>query len=56
VGGEIKRCFRDQTWAVHVTCDLQERALRVARAVPDVARRLGRRVRRASGAQPKMPR
>jgi len=43
VVGEIKRYFRDQTWAVHVTRDLQERALRVAGAVPDVARTLGRR-------------
>jgi RNA polymerase sigma-B factor len=42
VVGEIKRYYRDQTWAVHVTRELQERALRVARAVPDVARRLGR--------------
>jgi RNA polymerase sigma-B factor len=42
VVGEIKRYFRDQTWPVHVTRELQERALRVARATPDVARRLGR--------------
>ena len=42
VVGEIKRYFRDQTWAVHVTRELQERSVRVARSVPDVARRLGR--------------
>ena len=40
--GEIKRYFRDQTWAVHVTRDLQERTLRTARAVPHLARQLGR--------------
>jgi RNA polymerase sigma-B factor len=40
--GEIKRYFRDQTWAVHVTRELQERALRVDGASADIARRLGR--------------
>jgi RNA polymerase sigma-B factor len=40
--GEIKRWFRDQTWAVHVARELQERALRVSRAVDDLAARLGR--------------
>jgi RNA polymerase sigma-B factor len=40
--GEIKRYFRDQTWAVHVTRDLQERTLRTARAVRHLARQLGR--------------
>jgi RNA polymerase sigma-B factor len=40
--GEIKRWFRDQTWAVHVTRDLQERCLRVSRTVDDLAARLGR--------------
>jgi RNA polymerase sigma-B factor len=40
--GEIKRYFRDQTWAVHVARDLQERCLRVSRAVDDLAARLGR--------------
>jgi RNA polymerase sigma-B factor len=39
VTGEIKRYFRDQTWAVHVTREVQERALRLARAVPDAGRR-----------------
>jgi RNA polymerase sigma-B factor len=40
--GEIKRWFRDQTWAVHVVRDLQERSLRVARTVDDLAARSGR--------------
>jgi RNA polymerase sigma-B factor len=40
--GEIKRWFRDQTWAVHVTRDLQERTLRVGRAVDDLGARGGR--------------
>jgi RNA polymerase sigma-B factor len=40
--GEIKRWFRDQTWAVHVARGLQERALRVSSAVDDLAARLGR--------------
>jgi RNA polymerase sigma-B factor len=40
--GEIKRWFRDQTWAVHVARELQERALRVSGAVDDLAARLGR--------------
>jgi RNA polymerase sigma-B factor len=42
VVGEIKRWFRDQTWAVHVARDLQERSLRVSRTVDDLAARLGR--------------
>jgi RNA polymerase sigma-B factor len=40
--GEIKRYFRDQTWAVHVARDLQERCLRVSRTVDDLAAGLGR--------------
>jgi RNA polymerase sigma-B factor len=40
--GEIKRWFRDQTWAVHVTRDLQERSLRVSSAADHLAARLGR--------------
>jgi RNA polymerase sigma-B factor len=40
--GEIKRWFRDQTWAVHVARELQERALRVSGAVDDLGARLGR--------------
>jgi RNA polymerase sigma-B factor len=42
VVGEVKRHFRDRTWAVHVTRDLQERSLRVGRAVTDLTARLGR--------------
>jgi RNA polymerase sigma-B factor len=41
--GEIKRYFRDQTWSLHVTRELQERTLRVARAVPALTLELGRR-------------
>jgi RNA polymerase sigma-B factor len=40
--GEIKRYFRDQTWAVHVTRELQERSLRVSGAVDALAARGGR--------------
>jgi RNA polymerase sigma-B factor len=43
VVGELKRYFRDQTWAVHVPRDLQERSLRAGRAVSVLGRRLGRR-------------
>jgi RNA polymerase sigma-B factor len=42
VVGEIKRYFRDQTWAVHVARDLQERCLRVSRAAEDLVARIGR--------------
>src|SRR3954454_6285112 len=35
--GEIKRYFRDRTWAVRVPRDLQELALRVDRAVSELA-------------------
>jgi len=41
--GEIKHYFRDQTWAVHLPRDLQERSLRVRHLVADVGCRLGRR-------------
>lgn len=41
--GEIKHYFRDQTWAVHLPRDLQERSLRVRDLVADVGCRLGRR-------------
>ena len=40
--GEIKRHFRDASWAVRVPRDLQELALRVMRADESMSRRLGR--------------
>lgn len=40
--GEIKRYFRDRTWAVHVPHDLQELSLRVDRAVGELAEGLRR--------------
>jgi RNA polymerase sigma-B factor len=40
--GEIKRYFRDRTWAVHVPSHLQELTMRVDRAVSDLAERLRR--------------
>jgi RNA polymerase sigma-B factor len=40
--GEIKRHFRDRTWAVRVPRDLQEQALRVDRIVTELARDLHR--------------
>jgi RNA polymerase sigma-B factor len=39
--GELRRHFRDRTWAVHVPRDLQELALRVERAVEEHARATG---------------
>jgi RNA polymerase sigma-B factor len=36
--GELKRHFRDRTWAVRVPRDLQELALKVDRAVADLSR------------------
>jgi RNA polymerase sigma-B factor len=42
ITGEIKRHFRDRTWAVRVPRDLQELALRVDRVVTDLTRELGR--------------
>jgi RNA polymerase sigma-B factor len=55
--GEIKRHFRDRTWAVRVPRDLQELALRVDRVVTDLTRELGRapsvdEVARAIDAEP----
>jgi RNA polymerase sigma-B factor len=32
IAGEIKRYYRDRTWAVHVARDLQDRVIAVARA------------------------
>jgi RNA polymerase sigma-B factor len=40
--GEIKRHFRDRTWAVRVPRDLQELSLRVDSTIADLIRRLGR--------------
>jgi RNA polymerase sigma-B factor len=40
--GEIKRYFRDRTWAVHVPSHLQELTLRVERAVGELAEELRR--------------
>jgi RNA polymerase sigma-B factor len=40
--GEIKRHFRDRTWAVRVPRDLQELTLRVDRAVGDLSEHLRR--------------
>jgi RNA polymerase sigma-B factor len=40
--GEIKRYFRDRTWAVHVPSHLQELTLRVDRAVGELAEKLRR--------------
>ena len=40
--GEIKRHFRDRTWAVRVPRDLQELALRVDRVIAELTRELGR--------------
>jgi RNA polymerase sigma-B factor len=42
VTGEIKRFFRDTTWAVHVPRRLQELRVRLARAREDLSGRLGR--------------
>ncbi|MEN3285550.1 MAG: polymerase sigma-B factor [Solirubrobacteraceae bacterium] len=40
--GEIKRYYRDRTWAIHVPRDLLELALRVERASEQLAAELGR--------------
>src|SRR5215210_3297054 len=40
--GELKRHFRDRTWAVRVPRDLQELALRVDRTVASLSRELHR--------------
>jgi RNA polymerase sigma-B factor len=42
IAGELKRHFRDKSWAVRVPRDLQERALRVGRAAERLEARLGR--------------
>ena len=40
--GELKRHFRDRGWSVHVPRDLQERILKVERALSELPSRLGR--------------
>ena len=42
VTGEIKRHFRDRTWAVHMPRQLQELRMTVSRATEDLSHRLGR--------------
>jgi RNA polymerase sigma-B factor len=42
IAGEIKRYFRDFTWAVRVPRDLQDLALRVERVIGELTERLGR--------------
>ena len=40
--GELKRHFRDTSWAVHVPRELQERAMKLDRATDQLHHRLGR--------------
>jgi RNA polymerase sigma-B factor len=40
--GELKRYFRDRSWALHVPRDLQERALKAIRETENLSKRLGR--------------
>jgi RNA polymerase sigma-B factor len=40
--GELKRHFRDRGWSVHVPRDVQERILKVERAMADLPAKLGR--------------
>lgn len=40
--GEIKRYFRDHTWAMHTPRPLQERAIAISRASDELAQQLGR--------------
>ena len=42
IAGELRRYFRDRTWAVRPPRDLQERALAVDKVVQDLTNRLGR--------------
>ena len=42
IAGELKRYFRDSSWAVHVPRGLQELALEVRRAADALERELGR--------------
>lgn len=40
--GEVKRHFRDHTWAVHVPRDLQERTIKVSSAIEELGKEEGR--------------
>ena len=40
--GELKRYFRDSSWAVHVPRDMQERVLRVNQTIESLSYKLGR--------------
>jgi RNA polymerase sigma-B factor len=40
--GELKRHFRDRGWSIHVPREVQERILKVERALSDLPARLGR--------------
>jgi RNA polymerase sigma-B factor len=42
IAGELRRYFRDRTWAVRPPRDLQERALAVERSSEELTNRLGR--------------
>jgi RNA polymerase sigma-B factor len=42
ISGEIKRYFRDRTWSVHISRDLQERALRLETTRGRLTAELGR--------------
>src|SRR5947208_1867358 len=42
IAGELRRYFRDRTWAVRPPRDLQERALAVDKVVNELTNRLGR--------------
>jgi len=42
IAGELRRYFRDRTWAVRPPRDLQERALAVQKTVESLTNRLGR--------------
>src|SRR5262249_36392298 len=41
MSGEIKRYFRDKSWAIPGPRDLQDHGLRVERVIDDLTRRLG---------------